>query len=105
MIYQDRGEGDHGPWHAVNNWIHDNTIIHLGSRGQNGVVMDTDDDWYWNEANNSFDRNRYIVADPASAYWTARDHGENWANRTSIGLEQNGELIVEQRRPMQLSCR
>jgi hypothetical protein len=104
VIHQDRGGGDHGPWHGVNNSIHDNTIIHLGSRGQNGVVMDTDDAWYWNEANNSFDRNRYIVADPASAYWTSNNHGDSWANLKSLGLEPNGELVVEQRAPMELSC-
>ena len=67
--------------------------------------MDTDDGWYWNEANNSFDRNRYIWRTPASRILDPGITGENWANRTSIGLEQNGELIVEQRRPMQLSCR
>ena len=73
--------GTHGPWHGVNNSIHDNTIIHLGGRGQNGVVMDTDDAWYWGEANNSFDRNRYIVATPKSGYWTS--HGRGGAGTTS----------------------
>ena len=96
----------HGPWHAVNNSIHDNTIIHLGSRGQNGVVMDTDDDWYWNEADNRFDlesvhrgRRRGAATGPR----TAADGG--WDHIQDLGLERNGELIVEQRAPMELSCR
>ena len=30
VIHQDRGEGEQGPWHAVHNWVHHNTIVHLG---------------------------------------------------------------------------
>ena len=31
IVYQDRGEGAHGPWYAIRNAVYDNTIIHLGS--------------------------------------------------------------------------
>lgn len=105
VIHQDRGEGEQGPWHAVHNRIHHNTIVHLGPRGQNGVVMDTDDDWYWAEADNRFDWNRYIVATPRRGYWTSHGSGGGWDHVRDLGLERNGELIVTQRAPMELSCR
>jgi hypothetical protein len=105
IIHQDRGEGEHGPWHAIHNWVHHNTIVHLGRHGQNGVVMDTDEDWYWAEADNRFDWNRYIVPTPRSGYWTAHGSGGGWDHIRDLGLERNGELIVAQRPPMELSCR
>ena len=61
------------PWRAVSNTIHDNTIVHLGSRGQNGVVTDTDDSSFWDEADNRFDLNSYVVADRGGEYWTSND--------------------------------
>ena len=105
VIHQDRGEGEQGLWHAVHNWVHHNTIVHLGPRGQNGVVMDTDDDWYWAEADNRFDWNRYMVATPRSGYWTSHGSGGGWDHVRDLGLERNGEMIVAHRAPMELSCR
>jgi len=104
VIHQDRGEGEFGPWDAVNNSVHDNTIIHLGGRGQNGVVTDTGDDRFWREADNRFDRNTYIVADRGSAYWTSDDRDAAWDDVERLGLERNGKIVVEQRAPMELSC-
>jgi hypothetical protein len=104
IIHQDRGNGVHGPWHAVRNNVHDNKIVHLGSHGQNGVVMDTDDAWFWTEADNKFDRNTYIVADPQAKYWTSINRDAVWQEIAGIGLETNGALVVERRAPMQLSC-
>jgi hypothetical protein len=104
VVHQDRGEGAHGPWHAVRNTVHGNTIVHLGGRGRNGVVTDEDDDSYWTEAANRFDRNSYIVPDGAVRYWTSRDRNARWDNVEELGFEQNGELIVEARAPIELSC-
>ena len=104
VIHQNRGEGAFGPWHAVNNSVHHNTIVHLGSRGLNGVVKDTDDDWFWTEADNSFDRNHYVVADRGSEYWTSNDRDEDWDDLERLGLERKGKRIVETRSPMDLSC-
>jgi Right handed beta helix region len=103
IIHQGRGEGAHGPWDAVRNLVHDNTIIHLGGRGRNGVVTDEDDS-YWTEAANRFDRNSYIVPDGAVRYWTARDRNARWDDVEELGFEQNGALIVETRAPIELSC-
>jgi parallel beta-helix repeat protein len=104
IVHQDRGEGAYGPWHAVHNEVHDNTIIHLGSHGQDGVAMDTDDDWFWSEADNRFDRNTYVVADREVEHWTSNDRDAVWKDIEDIGLDRNSELIVEQRAPMELSC-
>ena len=104
VIHQDRGNGAYGPWNGVNNSVHDNTIIHLGSRGENGVVTDTDDDWFWENGNNRFDGNIYIVTDQEREYWTSMDRFEAWDGLQGLGFEGNGELSVEQRAPMELSC-
>jgi hypothetical protein len=104
IVYQDRREEAHAPWRAVSNGIHDNTIIHLGSRGQNGVVTDTDDSSFWAQADNRFNLNSYVVADGEGEYWTSNGMDASWANVQELGFEKNGNLIVEQRSPTQLSC-
>jgi Right handed beta helix region len=105
VIHQDRGDGAYGPWNATNNSIQDNTIVHLGDRGESGVVTDTDgEDWFWKDADNIFDGNTYIVADGGGEYWTLKDGSEVWDNLKHLGFEKTGELIVEQRAPMELSC-
>jgi hypothetical protein len=104
IVHQDRGEGAYGPWRAVNNAVHDNTIIHLGSHGQNGIATDEDDDSFWKDAKNEFDRNTYMVADREAEHWTSINRDALWQEVTELGLERNGTLIVKQRAPMALSC-
>ncbi len=104
VIHQDRGEGAYGPWHAVGNSVHDNTIIHLGDRGRNGIVSDTGDISFWKTADNQFNDNTYVVPDRESEYWTSNDQDETWADVESLGFETSGDLIVEQRMPAELSC-
>jgi parallel beta-helix repeat protein len=104
IVHQDRGEGAYGPWHSINNAVHDNTVIHLGSQGQNGIATDEDDDSFWKEANNQFDRNTYVVADPEAEHWTSINRDAVWQDVAELGLESNGALIVEQRASMDLSC-
>ena len=104
IIHQDRGEGAYGPWRADSNSIHDNTIIHLGSRGQNGVVTDTEDSSFWQQADNRFNPNSYVVADREAEYWTSNDRDAAWDNVQELGFERSGALIVEQRPPRELSC-
>lgn len=105
VIYQDRGEGAYGPWHAVGNSVHDNTIVHLGSRGQNGIVTDTDEESFWRTSDNQFDRNTYIVADSEARYWTSNDRNEVWATLETLGFEEHGNMRVERRAPMELACK
>lgn len=104
VIHQDRGSGIYGAWIAANNVVHQNTIIHLGRRGRNGVVTDTGDSDFWATANNSFDDNSYVVADRDGAYWTAKGGEEPWGNLRDMGLERSGKLSEERRAPMTLSC-
>ena len=104
IVEQDRGEGAYGPWRAAGNAVHHNTIVHLGRRGQNGVVTDEDDASFWKDADNGFDWNTYIVADRSSEYWTSKDRDGVWGDLKELGLERNGKLIVERRAPMKLSC-
>jgi Right handed beta helix region len=104
VIQQDRGDGAHGPWSALNVAVHDNTIAHRGSYGQNGLVTDTDGDGFWDEAGNSFDRNTYVVADGDHEYWTSHDRGAVWDDFLGLGYEHAGELIVGGREPVKLSC-
>jgi parallel beta-helix repeat protein len=103
VIHQDRGVGKYGPWNATDNYIHHNTVVHLGKYGVNGVVMDTDDDWFWSHGGNRFDWNTYIVADDGTKYWTF-DWAETWNDVKKLGQEQNGERILEQRPRIDLSC-
>jgi hypothetical protein len=104
VIHQDRGDGAYGPWSAINNTVHQNKVIHLGDGGRNGVVTDANDNWFWNGDNNRFDQNTYIVAVRWSEYWSANDRDVMWEEVRDLGFEKNGELIVQQRAPMNLSC-
>jgi hypothetical protein len=104
IVHQDRGEGAYGPWHAVRNAVHDNTIVHLGRHGQNGIATDEDDNSFWKESDNKFDRNTYIVVDQEVGQWTSINRDAVWKDVGDLGLEGNGELIVQQRAPMELSC-
>ena len=67
-------------------------------------MTDTDDGWFWQEARNEFDRNTYIVMARGAEHWTSKDRDAVWQELAEIGLERNGELIVEQRAPLALSC-
>jgi hypothetical protein len=99
-----RGSGACGRWHGINNVVHHTTIVHLGGRGQNGAVTGTPDESFWDEANNPLDRNIYIVADRTNEFWTSNDRDGTWDDLEELGIERHGELTVEQRTPMQLSC-
>jgi Right handed beta helix region len=104
VIHQDRGIGAHGLRDAIKNRIFDNVIIHLGQQGQNGIVRDTNDTWFWKRADNQFDWNTYITTDTNGEYWAVEDQDGRWNDFRKRGYEQNGELIVERHMPMQLSC-
>ena len=84
--------------------MHHNTIVHRRGHGRNGVVTDTGDERFWRDANNSFDRNIYIVADESSDHWTFNNMRHAWHGVRGLGHEQNGELIVERPAKTELSC-
>jgi Right handed beta helix region len=103
VIYQDRGSGALGPWQAVNNSVHHNTIVHRGGRGRNGIVTDTGDDQFWREAGNRFDSNTYLVADETFAHWDFTDL-KTWDDIKGLGFEENGELRIGRPAARKLSC-
>jgi parallel beta-helix repeat protein len=107
VVHQDRGDendGKYGPWDAVNNYVHDNTVIYLSDRGQSGVARDADEDWFWQKSNNRFDGNTYVVPDLAIEHWEFNDRSKMWDGVKELAYEPNGEVVVERRSPMQLSC-
>jgi hypothetical protein len=104
IVHQERGEGDYAPWNAVHNRVMYNTVVHLGENGKNGIARDADEDWFWREGDNMFDRNTYIVADEATEHWAFRDEDVSWGAARELGYEQKGELFVEERAAMELSC-
>ena len=105
IIHQDRDGGKYGPWNATDNYIHDNTVTYLDDHGHSGLVRDTERGWRENEHGNIFDMNKYIVTDEKSEHWRF-DGGSDgsWNSVRKFGHERNGELIIEQRTPMKLSC-
>lgn len=104
VIHQDRGGGALGPWGATGNVVRDNTVIHLGRHGLNGIVSDTGDERFWGSAGNVFDRNTYIVPDGLARYWSSGDRDASWSGLRKLGLEPNGRLVVGQRMPAAVSC-
>lgn len=104
VIHQDRGHGKYGAWDGFNNHIYRNIVIHLGSRGQSGIAKDTDDHMLWHEDGNEFDRNTYVVPNKIGTYWHLNDSDLAWDDIKDLGYERHGEVVVEQRRPIELSC-
>ena len=104
MIYQDRRAGRPGGWPTTDNHVHDNTIIYLGPGGMGGIVADYDERNFWRHNNNRFDRNTYVVPNGRTKYWATQHGPTSWRNLQEAGMEQNGQLKVESRSPMKLSC-
>jgi Right handed beta helix region len=111
VVHQNRGEpgdGTYGPWDSLNNYVHHNTVVYFGDRGRSGVVMDTEEKWFWDEANNRFDWNQYVITDEEYEYWRYND--QDWSARTveevteALGYERNGSVSIERRTPTELSC-
>jgi Right handed beta helix region len=104
VIHQERGPGKYGPRNGVNNNVYNNTIVHLGKNGQSGIAKDADEHILWYEDGNKFDWNTYLVADGGGKYWHLNDLGLRWDEANDLGYERHGKLVVEQRRPLELSC-
>lgn len=107
VVHQDRGDvgdGKHGEWDAVDNRVYGNTIVYLGDRGTSGVARDVDEDWFWEKAGNSFEKNTYVVPEEGGSHWEFDDGRQNWSEVKGLGYEADGELVVERRPPLDLSC-
>lgn len=104
VINQERGEGGFGPWLAMNNKVHDNTIIHLAPKGMNGVIADYERKWFDDESNNKFDSNTYVVPDAGRPYFVVRDDGKRFRELPAEGMEMNAKVEIAKRKPMVLKC-
>jgi len=87
IIQQDRGSGAYGPYLAVNNSIHDNSIVYRGGVTSTGAVADYNQQQMLQTGNNQFDYNAYHLSDPNWYHW-------NWgAGVTFAGLQQTGQEL------------
>jgi hypothetical protein len=94
IIEQDRGEGSQGPYLATNNRVLDNTIIFLGSVGQNGAATDWQIEAFWTQRDNVFDGNHYAVADSTVDHWIWDNRTMSWDDFRAQGQEPGGTLSL-----------
>ena len=104
VVYQDRGSGKLGDYESKNNYIHDNTIIHLGARGHNGIVTDHNRETFWQANTNRFDNNRYIAVMPLDSMFGINNRFGNWADTRAQGFEKNSSLTVQKKAPLTFKC-
>jgi hypothetical protein len=104
VINQKRGEGRYGPRIAKNNFIHNNTIIHLGASGLNGMVADHGREWFDENSGNVFDHNTYVVPHDRRGYFEIKNGRARFSNLPSYAMEQKGTVQIATRRPMKLEC-
>jgi len=87
IIYQSRGSGALGPYLAINNSVHNNTIVYRGGVSSSGEVADFNEQFWLQNGNNSFDYNAYHLIDPNLYHW-------NWGpGVTFAGLHKAGQEL------------
>jgi len=69
IIQQKRGSGAYGPYLAVNNSIHHNSIVYRGGVSSSGAVADYNQEQMLQTGNNHFDYNTYHLLDPNWYHW------------------------------------
>jgi parallel beta-helix repeat protein len=92
VIQQNRGTGAYGTYLGINNTVHNNTIIHLGSMGANGAVADWNQSQMFSAGNNSFDYNTYHVANMGYQYWGWNNGWWTWSQLGSVGIEPHSTI-------------
>jgi len=94
LIQQDRGTGAYGPYLTRNNTIRDNMLVlhGAGRPGASGLIADHAMT-AMQQANNVFDGNDYLAADPNALRWGWADRFLDWdAFRAASGQERRGRL-------------
>ncbi|MCG8548174.1 MAG: right-handed parallel beta-helix repeat-containing protein [Alphaproteobacteria bacterium] len=104
VVNQKRGSGILGPFIARNNRIEGNTIIHLGDRGNSGIVVDFEQKEFWKNNSNTFDRNEYFGVRPDRSFWMLNDRARRWDYVRTNGMEAGGKLVPLRRKVKPLSC-
>lgn len=104
IVSQDRGAGKLGDYKANGNNIHQNTIIHLGEHGHNGLVADANIEEFWKSNDNRFDGNTYILAEPKESIFAVNNYFADLKAARAQGFETRGTLKFVKRAPMSLDC-
>jgi hypothetical protein len=104
VINQKRGEGLYGPWVARNNFVHNNTIIHLGPSGMNVMVADHSREWFDDNSGNAFNYNTYVVPHDKRGYFVVTDGRARFSKLPDYAMEKEGKAQVASREPMKLEC-
>jgi hypothetical protein len=87
IISQNRGSGAYGPYVAINNSVHNNTIVYWGGVSSSGEVADYNEAALVQSGNNSFDYNAYHLIDPNWYHW-------NWGTGVTFAqLQQAGQEV------------
>jgi hypothetical protein len=92
IVEQDRGEGSFGLRISTNNRVLENTIVFLGTAGQSGAATDWQTDTFWEERDNRFDANSYVVADASVDHWAWENRTMSWDEFRAHGQEPGGTL-------------
>jgi hypothetical protein len=104
VINQNRGKGRHGPWVARNNFVHNNTIIHLGASGASGMVADHGREWFDDNSGNLFDSNTYVVPHDKRGYFEVKDGRARFSRLSEYAMEKKGKVQIAARKPLKLVC-
>lgn len=91
LVQQGRGVGKHGPYSTINNYVHHNVVTHLGNRGANGAVADSDASTMF-AGTNRFNFNIYEVPDSSSGHWAWSGSHKSWQGFRAEGQESNGKV-------------
>jgi hypothetical protein len=92
IIQQNRGSGAYGPYLAMNNYIHNNTIIYRqGSAGVSGEIADYQSPTLVTNGNNRFDYNAYHLVDISAVHFVWGGWA-TWSAMQAAGQELHGTL-------------
>jgi hypothetical protein len=89
IIYQSRGSGTLGPYLAINNSVHNNTVVYRGGVSSSGAVGDYNEAAWLLSGNNLFDYNAYHLVDPTWYHW-AWGPGVTFAGFQQLGQDVHG---------------
>jgi hypothetical protein len=105
IVYQDRGDGPLGNYDAKGNYIHQNTIIHLGEHGHSGLVADANIEEFWKSNDNRFDANTYMLAGRKDSIFAVDNYFASLDVARAQGFELNGKIESNGREPISLVCK
>jgi hypothetical protein len=84
IVNQNRGSGAYGSYTAKNDYVHNNTIIYLGSTGVSGIGDDTSPH---QSSNNTFNQNKYILSGGGTKHWFWY-YDMVWSQMTGVGKQE-----------------